>query len=120
MKHLLFALFLGFSCFSCSKNTYIGETEHLRSKAFKSQEFKELKNAYKNYLRFGKSHNTITAMIRLKDDPHIKDTIHHYKVVRDSLLDVAKEKSTVFYTKYPSDILKLEPTIFIEKLKENQ
>lgn len=119
MKHLLLTSILSIILFSCAKNVVVTETEYIRSQAFKSQEFKELKFAYLNYMDYGKKNNTFSAIVRYKGSPYLRDTIFHYKAMRDSLLVVMKLKSNTFYSKYPTNLLNMDMDDFKEQLVEN-
>tara|TARA_R110000765_G_scaffold226787_2_gene330703 strand:+ start:563 stop:922 length:360 start_codon:yes stop_codon:yes gene_type:complete len=119
MKNVLLTSILSIILFSCAKNIVVTENEYIRSQAFKSQEFKELKFAYLNYMDYGKKNNTFSAIARYKNRPNIKDTIFHYKAMRDSLLVVLKSKSNIFYSKYPSNLLNMDMDDFKEQIVEN-
>lgn len=119
MKNVLLTSILSIILFSCAKNIVVTENEYIRSQAFKSQEFKELKFAYHNYLDYAKKNYTGSAIVRYKGSPNLRDTIFHYKAMRDSLLVVMKSKSNIFYSKYPSNLLNMDMDDFKEQLVEN-
>jgi hypothetical protein len=119
MKHLLLTFILSIILFSCAKNVVVTETEYIRSQAFKSQEFKELKFAYIHYMDYGKKNFTGSAIVKYKGSPYLRDTIFHYKAMRDSLLVVLKSKSNIFYSKYPSNLLNMDMDDFKKQIVEN-
>ncbi len=108
-----------FLFFSCSNNVMVTETEYVRSQAFNSEEFKELQFAYNNYLDYGKNHNTAIALKTYKNQPFLKDTIKFYAATRDSLGEILRAKGDIFYSKYPSNSLKINSDDFKKRLSEN-
>lgn len=108
MKQLRLIFFL-LTLLSCNEKVEDTEVENLRLEVFNSLEFKNLKSAYNEYLTYGKKNNTATALANFKGSPYLKDSILHYSLMADSLGELMKAKSKIFYSKYPIELFDMNP-----------
>jgi len=92
---------------SCNKNFFGIENKSLQEEAINSKEFKELKTAYSNYLKYGKNNNFTTAYKKYGYKTELSDSVKRYRMIQDSLANVMRDKSNLFYSKYTLNELDL-------------